>query len=760
MSKKNKHNKQNGNFDRNQHVRDIIQNATKGKDEQQVSKQADVLSVEPAPVQQSQENLPNDDSRILELTEQLKAKEKELGNVRNEMAEKEKHYQENLQAKVNEQISKMGIDIPATQEKAKDILSNAEIEKEKVLSEAKRQSQEIKSKAESEKKDADSQLSLITERQKQVDSASEDIAKQRIQLETDKASYKKELGDQISKEFKDQISKIDTFEAEKAKSDRQIEYLQNANNELKAADADRKNAQRDLEEANHEIEMKDNDYKRLDGKRTELEGEVEKLKEQLADIGGDPLIYKRRFENLEADYEKLKDRMANVPGEIELSELRRKADEYEKLVSQYEQQAKELADASSKNTEASIKASQVDDYIKYVKILSESKRQLQEELASLQEQYESENNTKFKALTAIDQESMKRHPYPFSGSLYEFCQNFLGFAQNEEKPLFYKEETIYTFMAWLASTKTMILEGLSGTGKTSLPLVFQRFAGWYTPRISVQSAWKDRNDLVGFFNDFKKEYKETEFLKALYSADRDFDCPALIVLDEMNLSRIEYYFADFLSALESPREDDRVIDLLSDQTSNAGMPKLFLNGGKLPIGKNIWFIGTANKDDSTFDITDKVYDRAGVIHFADRGMMDKKRDEASSVYMSYSNMIKLFETAKRSTIKAESDVGKKFKELEDTLTLFMSSFEINIGNRIMNQLEVFVPVYLACANDVTVERLQQAVDCFFPFKVLRKLEGQYDAKTKKNIDEFIDGIQNYHLPKTKAYLENLRSKID
>ena len=393
MSKKNKHNKQNGNFDRNQHVRDIIQNATKGKDEQQVSKQADVPSVEPAPVQQSQENLPNDDSRILELMEQLEAKEKELGNVRNEMAEKEKHYQENLQAKVNEQISKMGIDIPATQEKAKDILSNAEIEKDKVLSEAKRQSQEIKSKAESEKKDADSQLSLITERQKQVDSASEDIAKQRIQLETDKASYKKELGDQISKEFKDQISKIDTFEAEKAKSDRQIEYLQNANNELKAADADRKNAQRDLEEANHEIEMKDNDYKRLDGKRTELEGEVEKLKEQLADIGGDPLIYKRRFENLEADYEKLKDRMANVPGEIELSELRRKADEYEKLVSQYEQQAKELADASSKNTEASIKASQVDDYIKYVKILSESKRQLQEELASLQEQYESENNT-------------------------------------------------------------------------------------------------------------------------------------------------------------------------------------------------------------------------------------------------------------------------------------------------------------------------------------------------------------------------------
>ena len=82
------------------------------------------------------------------------------------------------------------------------------------------------------------------------------------------------------------------------------------------------------------------------------------------------------------------------------------------------------------------------------------------------------------------------------------------------------------------------------TSTVELPRAFADFMGSKTIEVPVQSSWKDRNDLLGFYNDFKKQYKETEFLKALYSATHDPNNIYVIVLDEMNLSRIEYYFAD------------------------------------------------------------------------------------------------------------------------------------------------------------------------------------------------------------------------
>ena len=73
--------------------------------------------------------------------------------------------------------------------------------------------------------------------------------------------------------------------------------------------------------------------------------------------------------------------------------------------------------------------------------------------------------------------------------------------------------------------------------------------------------------MLGFYNDFKKQYKETEFLKALYKATHDPNNIYIIVLDEMNLSRIEYYFADLLSVLEKPNTEDWKIELISDYAS-------------------------------------------------------------------------------------------------------------------------------------------------------------------------------------------------
>lgn len=180
--------------------------------------------------------------------------------------------------------------------------------------------------------------------------------------------------------------------------------------------------------------------------------------------------------------------------------------------------------------------------------------------------------------------------------------------------LYYTPEIVRRFVAGMAASKLLILEGISGTGKTSLPYSFSRYLDNPATIVSVQPSYRDRTEILGYFNEFSKRFNETEFLRALYEANYRPD-PSLIVLDEMNLARIEYYFAEMLSVLEMPSKEEWVLDLVP--TAWAGDPKK-LDEGKIHVSDSTWFVGTANNDDSTFTITDKVYDRAMPIELNER----------------------------------------------------------------------------------------------------------------------------------------------
>lgn len=701
----------------------------------------------------------NVDEKAEELMDELAAERTRLSGLERDLKNREANLEQLVQRKSDEYIEGLGIDVPAAQKQVRDLLADAKQEKDKIIAEGKRKAEDLKARAVIAKQDAETALARTNEREQNLAKLADTLSKKEIQLQNEELAYRTKIGEEIAEKYREQIAEIDSFEDTKTKLERKVEYFKKqydlVNEQLNALQA----TLADYECKKRELASKEDDCEQLEKECKDLRANIRDLKEQLSHIGTDPLAYKKQLEDLENEFRIAQDRLANVPSELELAELRRKADELEKLNKKFVDQEKKLFEATSELTGLRTKASQLDDYVQYVRILTESKRQLQLELASLQDQYELENNNKFKALSDFDRHPPKPNTIEkFSDSLASLTQKFLGFAQNDKPALYYEESTIAAFFSWMASTKIMILEGLSGTGKTSLPLAFSRFAGWYTPRVSVQSAWKDRNDLVGFFNDFKKEYKETEFLKDLYKATQNPDCPALIILDEMNLSRIEYYFADFLSALEEPNPSNRIIDLLPDQNSALGMPKLFVEGGKLPIKQNIWFVGTANKDDSTFAITDKVYDRAGVIHFSSRGEKTMDRAKEDQTFVSYGHLYRLFDDAVK---RFGFEANETYQKVRDTLIDAMSSlFEINIGNRIVNQMDIFVPVYLCCRNSNSKETVYEAIDEFFPHKVLRKLEGLYDANTKKNIGTMIEYIQEFHLPKTTKYLQKLQSKID
>ena len=292
-------------------------------------------------------------------------------------------------------------------------------------------------------------------------------------------------------------------------------------------------------------------------------------------------------------------------------------------------------------------------------------------------------------------------------SLEELCNRFRAFAASKLH-LYYKIEPIRQLFAGMATSKLIILEGISGTGKTSLAYALGKFITFDSAICPVQPSWKDRTELVGYYNEFTKKFNESEFLRALYTATYRYDMN-VIVLDEMNLARIEYYFAEFLSIMEMPNPDDWKIELIG--TTIPGDPK-HLEEGKLLIPQNVIFFGTANNDDSTFTISDKVYDRAISLFFDDKGIAFDC-EQTDSLNFPYSQLARLYEKA-REEFPVSEGILQKFDELD---SFVIKKFRLAFGNRILKQLKQFIPVYVGCGGTEL-----DGLDFIFTNKILKKFQ--------------------------------------
>lgn len=292
-------------------------------------------------------------------------------------------------------------------------------------------------------------------------------------------------------------------------------------------------------------------------------------------------------------------------------------------------------------------------------------------------------------------------------SMKDMVTRFINFSASR-LGLFYDRKIISAFFAGLAASKTMILEGISGTGKTSLPYAMGKFFGHDAQIIAVQPSWRDRAEMVGYLNEFTKKFNETDFLKAIYETTYRDDVN-FIVLDEMNLARVEYYFAELLSLLEMPDLDQWWVDVTPD--SQPGDPKHIING-KILLPQNVWFIGTANKDDSTFTITDKVYDRATPIEINTKAAYIDA-PQTDGVVMSYDYLQDLFRLAMK-----ENPISLGTLDNLEKLDQFITkNLKVTFGNRIMRQIRNFVPVYVACGGSEL-----EALDFMVSRKILRKFE--------------------------------------
>ena len=322
-------------------------------------------------------------------------------------------------------------------------------------------------------------------------------------------------------------------------------------------------------------------------------------------------------------------------------------------------------------------------------------------------------NQRFSKLILLDNKKREEIAYDRITNLKELCDDFRNFcASSYSQHLYYDISTIRSFIANLATSKIMILQGISGTGKTSIILAFENYINNPLHPIAIQPMWKERSDMLGYFNEFTKKFNETTLLEELYEATFD-DKMYLIVLDEVNIARIEYYFAEFLSLLEYPSAEQRTIEVTNDVWRNDPQK---LKNGRLKIGDNVFFLGTANNDESTFSISDKVYDRAMIVNLEKKATafdaLDAERKTIS--YTDFNNLTK-------GVVEEFKSNKEEVKKLEDWINsinkLLIQYLDISFGNRMTNQIKTYVPLYEACGGTK-----EEAFDDFVSKKILRKIE--------------------------------------
>ena len=359
-------------------------------------------------------------------------------------------------------------------------------------------------------------------------------------------------------------------------------------------------------------------------------------------------------------------------------------------------------------------------------------------------------DSRFYMLTETDKRSdeIKGERYDRAESLAEICERFRDFCASKLK-LYYEISDIRRFIAGMATSHVLIMQGMSGTGKTSLAYAFGEFLSNPSTIVPIQPMWKERTDIIGYYNEFTKKFNETLLLQKMYEANYSGGI-YITVLDEMNIARIEYYFAEFLSLLEIPNPEGRKIEVVTDEWENDPM---LLEEGQLRLPENMWFIGTANNDDSTFAISDKVYDRAMIMN------LDKKSqvfytEEQAGMKISYENFKELVAKGKKEYRLTKRD-ERRIKELDEYM---IGKYHITFGNRIMKQMKEYVSAYMACGG-----KEEEGIDDIIAKKIMRKLETQNPVYIRNSIDELCETIDRIFgeddLSVTKEYLRRLERTL-
>ena len=322
------------------------------------------------------------------------------------------------------------------------------------------------------------------------------------------------------------------------------------------------------------------------------------------------------------------------------------------------------------------------------------------------------------------------------------------------RPLSYQKDHLRIFVAGLNTSRLHILEGVSGTGKTTLPIAFVRALGGGETNVAIQAGWRDRQDLLGYFNEFQGQFRETDFLRGVYRAMTPRFCksPYFVILDEMNLSKVEQYFADYLKGLEDAAGADveRGGSIPLMDRSGITLPRHLhegKNGGvELPLPPNVWFIGTANQDESTQSFAPKTQSRAHIMELpyelpSDQAMESEIAGQSFGRFQPDSLGFEALQQAfKAAELKPQNRAHtEKSREIFTELRKVIANIDdgLALGPRFNRQVDSFVPIIIETGGTLSL-----AIDHLVSTKFIRRMNENYKitAKHRKILSDSLDRV--------------------
>lgn len=304
----------------------------------------------------------------------------------------------------------------------------------------------------------------------------------------------------------------------------------------------------------------------------------------------------------------------------------------------------------------------------------------------------------------------------------------------------------------------VVLAGISGTGKSLLPRLYAKAIGMNFLQIAVQPRWDNPQDMFGFYNYMDGRYKATELSRMLWQFDIYNNPQAkskyqkslpmnLVLLDEMNLAKVEYYFSDMLSKLEVRRginEADEASRRNAEVEIECGSTQKAAEAKRLFVGRNTLFVGTMNEDESTQSLSDKVIDRSNVLRFGKPNDLAAKPD-ISGFENNFSTPLFIdFNTWQNSWIKNNSSRADKTKDIITRINNELASIGRPFAYRVFGAIQAYV-------NNYPGDDINSALADQIEMKVLPKLNGvdkesSYSVgRALNNIGDIIDELGDEEL---------------
>ncbi|MBG9841411.1 MULTISPECIES: MrcB family domain-containing protein [Bacillus cereus group] len=359
-------------------------------------------------------------------------------------------------------------------------------------------------------------------------------------------------------------------------------------------------------------------------------------------------------------------------------------------------------------------------YIAYDVNKMPSEKELVEDLEEMLRYYEGfiaykEEGTKYEMIYE------RKEVYLDQQSIIDHVSSYI-----QSKGFFYEKKDLINFFLSLKTKPFVILSGISGTGKTKIVQWFAESLGATEENgqftlIPVRPDWSDSSDLLGYVN-LQGEFQERPLIKVLENADANPNRPYFVVLDEMNLARVEYYFSDFLSVIESRKWKDGKI------VTSPVLPESITNK-HITIPSNVYIIGTVNMDETTHPLSKKVLDRANTIEFNTVNLdyfnflMDVEEKEAEiasnrSLETEYLHLKECF--------KDNEDLVRNISNILIEINKTLESVGAQVGYRIRDE----ICFYMAYNEQGKLLSFDEALDYQIYQKILPRLAGS-DGRTEE-----------------------------